>query len=105
MIAIVVPDPNNEEENIEFALVNPKIISESVQNSYLENGEGCLSVKEEHQGYSYRHARIKVRAYDLLRDESIVISASGFWRSASSTRSIICRGSYIMIEFIRMIRS
>ena len=77
-ISIVVPEPNKEEENIEFALVNPKIISESVQNSYLENGEGCLSVKEEHQGYSYRHARIKVRAYDLLRDESIVISASGF---------------------------
>ncbi|HAM31195.1 MAG TPA: peptide deformylase, partial [Erysipelotrichaceae bacterium] len=35
MLAVVCPDPDNEEENIEFALVNPKIISESVQNSYL----------------------------------------------------------------------
>lgn len=78
MIAIVCPDPDNEEENIEFALVNPKIISESVQNSYLDSGEGCLSVLEEHEGHSFRHARIKVRAYDLIRNETITISAKGF---------------------------
>lgn len=78
MIAIVVPDPDNEEENLEFALVNPKIISESVQNSYLENGEGCLSVPNMHEGHAFRHARIKVRAYDLLRDENVIISAKGF---------------------------
>lgn len=78
MIAVVVPDPDHEGKNIEFALVNPKIISESVQNSYLENGEGCLSVPDMHEGHAFRHARIKVRAYDLLRDEKVIISAKGF---------------------------
>lgn len=78
MIAVVVPDPEDPETNIEYALVNPRIISESVQNSYLEHGEGCLSVPVNHEGHAFRHARIKVRAYDLLQDENVVISAEGF---------------------------
>lgn len=78
LIAVVVPDPEDEESNLEFALANPKIISESVQNSYLEHGEGCLSVPENHEGHAFRHARIKVRGYDLLQDANVVISAEGF---------------------------
>lgn len=78
MIAVVVPDPENEEKNIELALVNPKIISESVQNSYLDEGEGCLSVPDEHPGHAFRHARIKVRAYDMLQDAQVTLAASGF---------------------------
>ena len=36
LIAVVVPD---EEDSVqEVALANPKIISESVQNAYLDNG-------------------------------------------------------------------
>ena len=76
MLAVVVP--KDEEEDYEFALVNAKIISESVQRAYLKAGEGCLSVDEEHQGYVPRAARIKVKAYDLLRDQEIVITASGY---------------------------
>lgn len=78
LIAVVVPDPEDPEKNLEFALANPKIISESVQNSYLEGGEGCLSVPEDHEGHAFRHARIKVRAYDLLQDANVVIAAEGF---------------------------
>ena len=78
MLAIVCPNPDNEEEDIELALVNPKIISESVQNAYLDSGEGCLSVLEEHEGHSMRHARIKVRAFDLVRNENVTIRAKGF---------------------------
>ena len=40
MIAVVIPYEDGVDE---VALVNPKIISESVQNAYLDNGEGCLS--------------------------------------------------------------
>lgn len=76
LLAVVVP--KDEEEDYEFALANPKLISESVQKAYLKNGEGCLSVEEEHEGIVPRAARIKVKGYDLLRDEEIVITASGY---------------------------
>lgn len=76
LIAVVIP----EEDGLrQVALANPKIISESVQNAYLDGGEGCLSVKDEHPGHVFRHARIKVRGYDLVSDKKIVISASGYF--------------------------
>lgn len=64
------------------ALVNPKIISKSVQNSYLDNGEGCLSVPGQHPGHVFRHARIKVRAYDYFKDENVVLEATGYFAIA-----------------------
>ena len=76
LIAVVIP----EEDGLrQVALANPKIISESVQNAYLDGGEGCLSVKDEHPGHVFRHARIKVRGYDLVSDKKTVISASGYF--------------------------
>ena len=78
MIAVVVPDEEHEGKNLEFALVNPRIISESVQNSYLEMGEGCLSVPEPHPGHVFRHARVRVKGYDLLTDKNVTIKAEGF---------------------------
>ena len=63
-----------------IAVVIPyEIISESVQNAYLDNGEGCLSVKGEHPGHVFRHARIKVRGYDLIQDKNVTISAEGYF--------------------------
>ena len=75
LIAVSVP---TEEGSDEFALANPKIVSESVQNAYLAQGEGCLSVLEEHEGLVYRHARITVKGYDLLRGENVRIRATGY---------------------------
>lgn len=45
-------------------LINPKIISHSVEKAYLSNGEGCLSVDEKIDGYVPRYSRITVRAFD-----------------------------------------
>ena len=59
-------------------MVNPKIVSNSIEKSYLSSGEGCLSVPDEHQGYIYRSARIKVKGYDLIQDKEIEIKASGY---------------------------
>ena len=80
MTAIVVDDTdkNGEPVRYEFMLVNPKIVSSSVQKAYLSSGEGCLSVAEEHQGYVIRSARVKVRAYDLIRGTNIEIKAHGY---------------------------
>jgi len=77
MTAIIIKDENNEKV-VEYALVNPKIVSESIEKSYLLSGEGCLSVVDEHLGYIYRPTRIKVKAYDLLQDKQIEIKASGY---------------------------
>ena len=76
MLAVVVPDEEGNSQ--EFALANARIVSESVQLSYLKNGEGCLSVEKEHQGLVPRHARITVKAYDLLQNKEITIKASDY---------------------------
>ncbi|WP_017471757.1 peptide deformylase [Amphibacillus jilinensis] len=44
---------------------NPKIISHSVEITYLSSGEGCLSVDREVPGYVPRYARITVTATNL----------------------------------------
>lgn len=76
MIAVAIQE--EDESFLEYALVNPKIISHSVQNTYLKNGEGCLSVEDLHEGYVYRHARITVKAYDLLQDKEVKIRAKEY---------------------------
>lgn len=77
MTAIILKDSEGK-KTVEYALVNPKIISESVEKSYLSTGEGCLSVEKEHEGYIYRSKRVKVKAYDLLQEKEIIIKASGY---------------------------
>ncbi|MBO4920175.1 MAG: peptide deformylase, partial [Erysipelotrichaceae bacterium] len=77
MTAIILKDDEGN-KLCEYALVNPKIVSNSVEKTYLQSGEGCLSVAEEHEGYVYRSARVKVRAYDALQDKQIEIKAQGY---------------------------
>lgn len=69
---------DEDEDPIEFALANPKIVSSSVQATYLKGGEGCLSVEEEHQGFVPRSARIKVKAYDCVKEKEIVFRLEGY---------------------------
>lgn len=76
MIAIVIGDEHGETQ--EYALVNPHIVSESVQKAYLKSGEGCLSVEEVHEGLVPRSARITIKAYDMLQDCDITIKAHGY---------------------------
>lgn len=47
-----------------YALLNPKIISHSVEIVYLSGGEGCLSVDRDVPGYVPRYARITVTGFD-----------------------------------------
>lgn len=57
MTAVLIPD-ENDDIYMQEVLINPRIISHSVQNAALEEGEGCLSVDMEHHGYVVRHDRI-----------------------------------------------
>ncbi len=77
LIVIVIKD---EEDKIihKYALANPKIISHSIQKSYLARGEGCLSVDEKVEGYVYRSSRIKVKAYNYLTKQEETIAADDF---------------------------
>ena len=47
-----------------YVVINPKIISESEEKIYVEEGEGCLSVNRPVDGIVPRSARIKVEFYD-----------------------------------------
>ena len=62
----------------DYALVNPKIVSYTQKNSFLRDGEGCLSVNKEVQGYVPRHAKVTVEGYDLLTDQEVKIVARVF---------------------------
>ena len=77
MTAVILKDADGK-KIYEYALVNPKIISNSVEKTYLASGEGCLSVVDEHEGYIYRSARIKVKAFDILQNKEILIKAGGY---------------------------
>ncbi|MCM3123481.1 peptide deformylase [Mesobacillus sp. AQ2] len=67
MIAVHLTD---EKDNlVSYALFNPKVISHSVERSYLAAGEGCLSVDEAIPGYVPRYARITVKGIDLEGNE------------------------------------
>ena len=61
MIAIVAPDENGVEH--EFALINPKLISYSDEMTYLEGGEGCLSVDRVCKALIHRPARVTFESY------------------------------------------
>jgi len=84
IIAVHVPNPDPEitEPTLSTVMYNPKILSHSVQNACLGEGEGCLSVDREVPGYVVRHAKITLSYYDkngekqknrLKNYESIVV--------------------------------
>ena len=66
------------EDHVEYQLVNPKIIEYSFRKCALKDGEGCLSVDQEHQGLSHRYYKIKMAAFDALTNQDVVITARGF---------------------------
>ena len=61
MIAIVAPDEFGNEH--EFALINPKLLSYSDELTYLEGGEGCLSVDRPCDALIHRPARVTFESY------------------------------------------
>ena len=75
---LVISYPNGDNSRIEYQLVNPKIVVSSVKKCYLNGGEGCLSVDDEHPGRVYRDFKIVVEAYDALVDQNVRITARGF---------------------------
>lgn len=48
-----------------YIVINPKIVSNSTEIIYVEDGEGCLSVNRETEGIVPRFARVTVEGYDI----------------------------------------
>jgi|SRR5690606_1312231 peptide deformylase len=63
MVAVHFEDTNGKLYS--YGLINPKIVSHSVEKAYLTTGEGCLSVDRNVEGFVPRYARITVKATDL----------------------------------------
>lgn len=59
MFALHLKDENGEQ--LSFVAINPKVVSHTVENTYLTGGEGCLSVDRNVSGYVPRHARVTVK--------------------------------------------
>lgn len=64
MIAVYLPD-DGDGKSYDLMLVNPKVVSHSIQEAYLPTGEGCLSVDENIPGLVHRKYRITVKATDI----------------------------------------
>ena len=61
-----ISDPEDEKKEFEtYILINPKIISNSMEQIYVEEGEGCLSVNRPVEGIVPRYARVTMEAYDM----------------------------------------
>ena len=48
-----------------YVFINPKIISQSEEQVYVDGGEGCLSINREIEGIVPRSARINAEYYDI----------------------------------------
>ena len=47
-----------------YVVVNPKIISNSLEQIYVDGCEGCLSVNRDVEGIVPRYARVTIEGYD-----------------------------------------
>jgi peptide deformylase len=66
---IAVHLTNHDDTLHSYALFNPKIVSHSVERTYLSTGEGCLSVDRDVPGYVPRYARITITGTTLEGEE------------------------------------
>ncbi|HWO96046.1 MAG TPA: peptide deformylase [Bacillus sp. (in: firmicutes)] len=67
MIAVHVTDEKGTLYS--YPLFNPKIISHSIEKTYLSGGEGCLSVDRDVPGYVPRYSRVTVTGTTLDGEE------------------------------------
>lgn len=61
----VVVNEYDEGEFETYVLINPRIISNSLEKIYVDMGEGCLSVNRDTEGIVPRYARVTMEAYDM----------------------------------------
>ena len=60
----VISYKNDDGTFEEYKVVNPKIVSNSEELIYVEEGEGCLSINRYVEGIVPRYARVTIEYYD-----------------------------------------
>ena len=66
VVVYEISEPDAEKKEFEnYILINPKMISNSMEEIYVIDGEGCLSVNRPVEGIVPRYARVTFEAYDL----------------------------------------
>lgn len=60
---------DEEDETFKLSIFNPKITSHSVEQTYLNGGEGCLSVDRIVKGNVPRYRRITIEGFDRHGDK------------------------------------
>ncbi|WP_203276508.1 peptide deformylase [Metamycoplasma hominis] len=63
------------------ALINPIMLSHSNHKISLQEGEGCLSVKESdagQEGFVYRYSRVVIKAYSYFEKKEKIYDVSGY---------------------------
>lgn len=61
----VVVNEYDEGQFETYVMINPRMISNSVEKIYVDQGEGCLSVNRPVDGIIPRYARVTFEAYDI----------------------------------------
>ncbi|WP_056965964.1 peptide deformylase [Apilactobacillus ozensis] len=73
MASVLVPNDEDESNPIfKDVIINPVILSNSVQRAALTEGEGCLSVDKDIPGFVHRSARITLKYTDVNGKEHTV---------------------------------
>ena len=67
-----------EDGIVQHALINQKIIQNSLKKVALASGEGCLSVDNDHPGYVYRYDKIVIKGFDAITNKDVTITARGY---------------------------
>lgn len=62
---ITIVHESSENHFDTYIVINPKIVSESQEKIYVEDGEGCLSINRPTTGIVPRSARVTVEGYDM----------------------------------------
>jgi len=60
----IVHEQEEKETFKTYIVINPKIISNSEEIIYVEEGEGCLSVNRECEGIVPRYARVTIEGFN-----------------------------------------
>ena len=66
IVALLIPgEYEDDPPALEQVMINPKIVSHSVETACLKDGDGCLSVDREITGFVERYSRITVTYQDM----------------------------------------
>ncbi|MBW3058264.1 peptide deformylase [Spiroplasma poulsonii] len=71
-------DETGTKKITEHAMINPKISGKSSQLACIEEGEGCLSVDDDKEGFVPRSFRIIIEGYDYLKQQKVTITVRSY---------------------------